>query len=400
MTDRLYYHDSYLRHFSASVVERLHWEGKPAVVLDKTAFYPTSGGQPSDHGTLGEVDVLDVVVREDDGTIVHVLRDFLSAGSVEGNVDWQRRFDHMQQHTGQHILSAAFERLLNADTVGFHLGTKVSTVDIAVPSLDMNDVAPVEGLANQIIWDNHTVSAYLVDREDVVSLNLRREPTIHGPIRLIDIQDFDLNPCGGTHVSRTGEVGLIKTTRLETRGNITRVEFLCGRRALADYRLKNDILANLAQKLTVGFWELVQAVSRLESDGKQARKELRRAREELLSLESERLVQSVVNVAGYSVVRCVWSEREVAEIRTLAQTLARSTGVVALLACVNDDRSHLCFSRAANLDLDVALLLKEACQQLDGKGGGQPHLAQGSTQLHDIARIEAVFSNVISALSE
>lgn len=400
MIDRLYYRDSYLADFSASVVERLQWGDKQAVVLDQTAFYPTSGGQPSDHGTLGGVDVLDAVVREDDGAIVHVLREAFSGGRVEGRIDWKRRFDHMQQHTGQHILSAAFERLLDADTVGFHLGAELSTVDIAVPHLEMPEVVPVEELSNQVIREDRSVASRLVSREDLASLSLRREPTVRGPIRLIEIQDFDLNPCGGTHVSRTGEIGLIKITRLENRGNTTRVEFLCGGRAYEDYRVKNNVLASLAQMLTVGYWELDQAIERLQSQGKQTRRELRRAREELLDLESEELVRSAVDVAGYSVVSHVWKEREAAEIRSLAQALAQSAGVVALLACVNDDRTHLCFSRADDLDPNVAKLLQEVCQQLGGKGGGRPHLAQGSTSLNDVARVESAIASVASMLDE
>ncbi|MCJ7737724.1 MAG: DHHA1 domain-containing protein [Anaerolineae bacterium] len=189
-------------------------------------------------------------------------------------------------------------------------------------------------------------------------------------------------------------------TRLENRGSITRVEFLCGKRALDDYRAKNNVLANLAQMLTVGYWELDQGIERLQSEGKQARRELRRAREELVYMESEELVRSAVDVADCSVVSRVWSGREAAEIRSLAQVLAQSAGVVALLACVNDDRTHLCFSRADDLDLNVAELLQEACQQLGGKGGGRPHLAQGSTSLTDVARVESVVASVASMMDE
>jgi len=399
VTERLYYSDSYMTHFSATVVERFLWHETPAVVLDRTAFYPTSGGQPSDRGVLGGVDVVDVVVREDDNAVVHVLRESLTAEHVEGSIDWRRRFDHMQQHTGQHILSAAFEQLVDADTVGFHLGAESSTVDIAVPHLDADALIPVEELANQIVWEDRSVSSRFVSREELTSLPLRREPVVDGPVRLVDIQGFDLNPCGGTHVSRSGEIGLIKVTRLEHRGDITRVEFLCGKRAFEDYRTKNSVVSRLAQMLTVGYWELDLAVSRLQAEGKKARRDLRRAREELLELEAAQLAQSAVDKAGVSVVTQVWSGREPGEVRALAQTLAQSANVVALLGSVTEERTHLCFSRADGLDLNVAEVLQEACRMLGGKGGGRPHLAQGSAPGTDVARVRSVIADLESTIS-
>ena len=410
MTERLYYADSYCIRFSAHVIERLIQEGHLAVVLDRTAFYPTSGGQPADQGTLDGTVVLDVVVREEDGAIVHVLECALPGPSspgkgdgagvgyeVEGTLDWPRRFDHMQQHTGQHVLSAAFEQVLDADTVGFHLGVGVSTVDLNVARLDLAAVTLVEELANRVVWEDRPVSARFVDFEELVTLLLRHPPSVEGPVRIVEVAGFDVNPCGGTHVARTGEIGLVKIVRLDYRGDETRVEFLCGGRALRDYRAKNAMANRLASLLTVGHWELDQAVERLRGEAKQLRRDLRRARRRLLEVEATELAEAADIYGPYRVVWRIWERREPGELRALAQELAQRPGVVALLASVGE-RTHLCFARAEGLDLDVAALLREACTQLGGKGGGRPHLAQGSAPATDEVRVEAVLASLLLSL--
>jgi alanyl-tRNA synthetase len=413
MTRRLYYTDAYCTNFSARVIEQLTWDDQPAVALDRTAFYPTSGGQPADRGMLGGVAVTDVVVREKDGAIVHVLERVLSATEVEGVLDWHRRFDHMQQHTGQHILSAAFEQMLDADTVGFHLGAEMSTVDINKARLEPAAVAPVEELANRVIWNNWTVNTRFVGQDELATLPLRRPPAVAGAVRIVEIvgsskdpaTSFDVNPCGGTHVARTGEVGLVKIVRLDYRGDETRVEFLCGERAFQDYDAKNRMSYRLASMLTVGYWELDQAVERLQAEAKQARQDLRRARRWLLKAEASELVASAVTpkTAGYRLVRKVWGGMDgfpgelPGELRALSQELARQPDVIALLAGV-DERTHLCFARGEAVDLNVAELLNDVCGRLGGRGGGQPGMAQGSAPTTDVARVETALADSLSSV--
>jgi alanyl-tRNA synthetase len=403
MTERLYYTDAYRTRFSSPVIEYLTWEGKPAVVLAHTAFYPNSGGQPADRGTLDGVEVLDVVVRDEDDAVVHVLSEPPGgfpkprATEVEGEIDWPRRFDHMQQHTGQHILSAAFEKILDADTVGFHLGADGSTVDIDVARLEPEAVTPIEELANQVIWDNRPLSTRFVDAEELDTLALRRQPVVEGPIRIVEIPDFDTNPCGGTHVTHTGEIGLIKVVGLDHRGDETRVEFLCGGRALRDYRAKNEMVSQLATTLTVGYRELDQAVERIQAEAKQLRRELRRAQKRLRHVEAQELVEAAMVCDPYRVVWKVWEGREPGEIRALAQELAQFPTVVALLASVGE-RTHVCFARAEAADLDVSTWLREACAQLGGKGGGRPNIAQGSAPAADTSQVEDVIAGLLPSL--
>jgi len=405
MTERLYYTDSYCTRFSAQVIEQLSWEGRPAVLLDRTAFYPASGGQPADRGSLGGVEVLDVVVREEDRAVVHLMERPVQGPEVQGEVDWSRRFDHMQQHTGQHILSAAFEQVMDADTVGFHLGAEASTIDVDLAHLEPEAATSVEDLANRVVWEDRRVVAYFVSPDELAELPLRRAPAVEGPLRIVEILPptegagpaFDVNPCGGTHVARTGEIGLIKIVRLDYRGDETRVEFLCGGRALRDYRVKNEGLSQLAAKLTVGYWELDRAVERLQDENKQLRRDLRRARKRLRKVEAAELAEAASEYGAHRVVQRVWRGREPGNLRALALELMERPDMVALLASVSE-RVHVCFACTEGLNLDVASLLQDACARLGGKGGGRPHLAQGSAPATDADRVEEVFADLLASL--
>jgi alanyl-tRNA synthetase len=441
MTERLYYTDSYRTRFSARVAERLTWEGHPAVILDRTAFYPTSGGQPADQGRLAGVAVHDVAVRDADNAIVHVLSAPLpevrgetpSEIQIEGLIDWPRRFDHMQQHTGQHVLSAAFEQSLDIETVGFHLGTETSTIDIDAARLAPSAATQVERLANQIVWEDRPVNVRLIEPDELAALSLRHPPVVEGPVRIVEItgppytkgsacngppqwgepeervipsskpgRSFDVNPCGGTHVARTGEIGLIKIVRLEYRGQETRVEFLCGERAWRDYLAKNEMIGTLTGMLTVGHWELDQAVERLQIETKRLRQELRRAHKRLLEVEASELAETAQAVpqgvqGPYRVVWQVLKEREPGDVRALAQELIQRPSLVALLVSV-DERTHLCFACSEGLNLDMAALLRRACASLEGKGGGRPCMAQGSAPATDVARVQEVLAGLLSFL--
>jgi alanyl-tRNA synthetase len=370
------------------------------VILDRTAFYPTSGGQPSDRGHLSGVPVLGAEVREPDGAVVHILAAPLPDDEVTGEIDWPRRFDHMQQHTGQHLLSAACEQLLDADTVSFHLGAEVSTIDLNVPRLSRQALEEVEDRVNGVIWEDRPVRAYFVRPEDVATLPLRRPPQVEGPIRLVEVagdeggRPFDLNPCGGTHVARTGEIGLLKVLRLDYRGQETRVEFVCGGRALRDYRLKNGVLQNLAAMLTVGYWELPEAVGRLQEEAKAARREARSLRERLVEVEAARLAETAVSVGPLRVARAVEENWDPADLRALAQKVAAHPGTVALVASVGGERVHLCVACAEGVPADATALLRAIAEPLGGKGGGQARFAQGSAPAAPRGRVEEILKEI------
>ncbi len=406
MTQRLYASDAYRCQFEARVVEELTWDGHPAVVLDQSGFYPESGGQPGDRGTLGDTRVIDVVEREGDGAVIHVLSDPVPGRHVEGKVDWQRRFDHMQQHTGQHILSAALEERLQAGTVGFHLGTLSSTIDLDVTGLTMEEVTGAETLANEVVWGDREIAIELADRGTLATYDVEPPGDITGPIRLLIIPGppgrgksppFDVNPCGGTHVARTGEVGTIKIVDLERRGSETRVTFVCGARALRDYREKHDTLTALTSRMTVGYWELDGAIQRLQDESRELFRTQRELRQELLDLQARQLLTTAETQGRYAVVGQVWRDRSADDLRILARKLVDYSAVVALLFSV-DDRTHYCFARAEALDLNVNELLQQACRRLGGKGGGRPDVAQGSAPATPLSDVKDLLDELLTEL--
>ena len=377
MTDCLYYDDPYLRQFHARVRQRLDINGQPAVILDRTAFYPEGGGQPCDLGHLNDVPVLDVQ-PSDEGPL-HLLAAELTTGEVHGRLDWPRRFDHMQQHTGQHILSQACIRTLSAETVGFHLGAEASTIDLDRSDVTADQLAAAEQLANRVVADNHPLSARFVDAAELATLPLRRPPQVEGPLRIVHIADFDCSACGGTHLRSTAEVGLIKIARAERhRGGTTRLTFLCAGRALADYDRKQKLLQALVGHFTTGEDELLQAAQRLTEEAKEARRALRAAQEALIAAEAGRLYAEAQEVSGLRIVTALFGpdDWDAAAVKTLATRLAGRPGCVALLGWAGD-KSQLTFTRAAGVSADVSALMRLACERIGGRGGGRPDWAQG-----------------------
>lgn len=376
---RLYYDDAYLREFSARVTERLTHEGRPAVILDRSAFYPTSGGQPNDTGTLSGVAVLDVAARKEDGAVIHVLAGELAEDDVTGLIDWPRRFDYMQHHSGQHILSQAFVQVARASTVGFHLGVDSITIDLDQPTLSDAAVAAVETLANEVVWADRPITARIIQPDDAEGVRIRKLPEhlLTGGLRVIDIDGFDVTACGGTHVARTGEIGVIKVLKLEKRGDKARVEFRCGGRALTDYREKNAITNTLAADLTCAIPEITQAIARLQEDFKAAQRTLKAATSQLIDYEAERLALTAPAVNGVRIVSGHFADRDFGDLRILATKLTQQPGIVALLA-TSGAKPQLIFARSADLKHDMNALLKAALATLpNGRGGGQAQMAQG-----------------------
>src|SRR5688500_13050091 len=242
MTQRLYYTEPYRKTFNATVVKAETVDGLSFVTLDQTAFYPTSGGQPFDTGSLGGAAVTDVIDRED-GTVVHVVSGELKVGEVvSAEIDWARRFDHMQQHTGQHVLSAAFARLFGVRTESVHMGQLSSTIDLA-REVTPSEVAKAEDDANRVVWEDRPVAIRFATAEEAASMGMRKESARTGTLRLIDVADYDLSACGGTHVERTGAIGAIAVGGSEKLRGGSRVEFLCGNRVVQRFRLWRDALS-------------------------------------------------------------------------------------------------------------------------------------------------------------
>ena len=392
MTARLYYQDPYVATFEATVVQHVRSADQLSVILDKTHFYPTSGGQPCDLGTINGVPVLDVSIQEKDGAILHLLADEIWDDHVHAEIDWSRRFDHMQQHTGQHILSAAFVRITDSETIGFHLGAEASTIDLNAKKLLPAQIEQVEELVNEIIFSNRPVRSTIVSSEQAARLPLRKQAKVLERVRIVDIGEFDLNACGGTHVSNTGQVGLLKIVGLEHRGRGLRVEFLCGWRALADYRFKNHLVNKLSNEFTVSNREIDQAISRFRHEVKALRSRMRKANTKLIEYEAGEMLRNADVQGKLRVVSAVFTERDQHEISLLAKILADQPGLVILLG-VAGDKSHILFARAQDVDRDMRLLLKAALRVLGSTaGGGRPEMAQGGGPAADEERVEQAVS--------
>jgi len=394
MTDRLYYADSYLASFTARVTARTERGGRPAVALDRSAFYPEGGGQPADRGTLNGVPVLDVQ-SDDDGTVWHTLESPLGADQVEAKVDWIRRFDHMQQHHGQHLLSAAFEELFNLKTVAFHLGADYATIDLGGDASE-DQLLAAEDRTNQVIWEDHPVQARFVTPEELAVLPLRKPPAVAGAIRVVSVQGFDHSACGGTHPRSTGVVGLLHIRRREKRGSETRIEFICGSRALRDLRKNGALLGRIAGSLTVGLDEVEDAVRRVREQEESSRKRLATVMATLLTYEAHDLLARAERVGATPVVHLIRDDLSLDEARTLARVVTGSGGLIVL--GISGDKAQMLVGRPADHALDCGKLVREVLAAFGGRGGGQPAMAQGG--IPDPNRLADAVAAAVSTIKE
>ena len=374
MTNRLYYTDPSCRRFDATVTRAFDHEGRPAVTLDRTAFYPSSGGQPFDTGRLGGTDVVDTI--DDGDEIIHVLASPLAHGaSVTGEIDWTRRFDHMQQHTGQHILSGAFETLFENLTVGFHMGAEVSTIDLARDASSAEIERGVDE-SNRIVWEDRPVSIRFVSKSEAAALSLRKEPQREGTLRLIDISGFDLCACGGTHVDRTGAIGLIAVLGAERMRGGSRLTFVCGARALRALRTYRDAVAGSVRALSVLPNELPAAIERIQDESKELRKQAKGLQDKLAEREGVRLAAAAPEIEGVRLVADVLDGWDVTGLKSLAAAATASARACVVLVTAAQPVS-IVVACSPSVSIDANAVLQQLTRRFGGRGGGKPGLAQG-----------------------
>lgn len=375
MTTRIYYSDSRSRAFDAVVDSCVPAGDRFEVRLDRTAFYPTSGGQPFDTGRIDGVPVVDVIDRDDDG-IVHVVTQPIVVGAhVQAEIDWERRRDHMEQHTGQHVLSAAFDATCGAATVGFHMGGDVSTIDLA-REVSPSEIAAAEAEANRVIREDRPVAVRIVPADEVASLRLRRESTRSGPLRVVEIQDFDQSACGGTHVARTGEIGMVAVLASERVRSGSRLTFVCGARALAALQHLRDTAADVARLLGVAPADIGAHVARVQQAARHAERNAELLRRELATFRAERWRQAAEPVGRHRVVIRTDAGQDAAELKQLAQAVAAEPGLVVVLVAAGAP-APVVVARSADVNFDAGGFMKAATAALGGRGGGRPEQAQG-----------------------
>ena len=406
MTQQLYFDDPFTLDFEAEVLESRSLDGgRFGVVLPRTYFYPTSGGQEHDTGSIGNGQILDVY--KDGDTIVHVLDRELAPGIYPAHIDRERRFRHMQHHTAQHILSASFLEVADIDSISANInGDTPSTIDLEVGTVDDETLSRAEAFANGIFFENRPVKSFYVTDTDVPNLPFRKPPKVSGRIRVVEVdgpstgsgEPFDLTPCGGTHVTQTGMIGMLKIVKTERVNQKLRVHFVAGGQALDFFQQVQSAAQGAALLLDSGLDDVVESVERLQAQMKQMQSELDSLRGVVLGVEAERMAAAAETVGEFRLVTALFENRHASELRSLADKLRRMANIVAVLASYDGEKLSLVAACADGLGVDARELLRDHLAPIGGRGGGSPTLAQGGGATNRSA-LEILFNQTKNYLS-
>ncbi len=393
--NKLFYEDTYIREFTADVIESKEKDGNFHITLDKTAFFPGGGGQFCD---LGKIDNCEVTkVYEENGVIYHVLKHKPKNNrNLKCSIDWERRQDGMHQHLGQHVLSGCFFKLFNANTVSFHLGNDVSTVDIK-GHLDEEKIRIAEQYANKVIAENIQVQSFLPQESELKQLNLRRDlPKTNEDIRVVKVGELDINACCGVHPDNTQELRMIKIKAWEKHKEGTRIEFLCGERAIEDTLKKVNVLTEICRYLSSNDEDAIKCIKNLSQQLKASLDENKRISDEIISYEMKALIEKAENIGAYFVIKYIYENRNVKQLSKLATKLAAENDTIALLAVKNGEKANLIFASSKNIKgISMKELLKDILPLIEGSGGGSDYLAQGSGRA---THVESGMCQVSSAI--
>lgn len=376
MTEKLYQIDAYKKKFKADIVSLKQKDNKYHIVLDKTYFYPKGGGQPSDRGKISKIEV--EYVYKDNEEVVHVLKEEpQEKKDLNCKIDWERRFDFMQQHTGQHLLSAVLKNDYNLNTVGFNLSEDSLRIDLDNKVSD-NQLNEVEQKVNDIIYKDISIKAIYPDQKKLNNLDLRKEPTVDDNIRVIKIAGLDYSPCGGTHLKSTGELGMVKIINVDNYKGGLRIDFVCGKRALDDYDFKNGLTTELRNLLSVPNYKIVGEVKRYKTDLKEKEDLISKLNKELLRFKAQELLSSAEKVNEVKVVKKIFTDYDYNDLQRLSDILNKKEAVVCIFAQKEQSTARLLLSRTEDLTgLDMNDIIKKPLTEIDGGGGGNSLKAQG-----------------------
>lgn len=390
MTTKLYYENPTIQTFHTKVIE----QQSDYVVLSETAFYPSGGGQPHDLGLINDIKVTNVEVIE--GQIRHFLAHPLPENTtlVKGQLDWNRRFDHMQQHAGQHILSAAFEQLFGFQTISFHLGQETVTIDLDIPDISEMQLFEAEQLANEIILENRPIETRWVTEQELSNYRLRKATSLKENIRLVIIPDFDYNACGGTHPTSTGQVRALKILHTEKQKKLVRVEFICGERILTHFHRKHQILANLISTLSAPERKITEATKSLLTQNSTLEKQIENLSSSLLAYEAKELKE---NSEG-TTITCILENRSMQELQKLAKLVIHGDPKsICFLVSNNKDKLQIVAAKGNDIELSMKDLVAHILRHINGKGGGNDQMAQGGGE--KIVSCEQLIEKAISYIS-
>ncbi|WP_340012570.1 DHHA1 domain-containing protein [Paenibacillus sp. FSL H7-0690] len=367
MTNKLYYNSTYQTDWPTRVTETIEREDGLYVLLEETAFYPHGGGQPCDLGAIQGIPVLDVISEEE--LVLHKLERLPNEESVTCQIDWNRRFDHMQQHSGQHLLSAVCLKY-NFMTLSFHLGEDYCTIDIEVPELSADQLYSIEREVNRQIYLNHNILSYFVTGEEASQLKLVKQPKVTDNIRIVEIKDVEYNACGGTHVSSTGEIGIIKLLKAEKIKGNTRIYFKCGYRALEEFNTSQQILGTLSSKFNTGKDEIIDRIEKWENEQKLLQAEIYLLKEK----NDDYVVQELLNEQAGKMIAQVFEDKSLKDLQSLANKLTSKCDLPVLLATSAENK--VVFAQNGSTEISCGAFFKAHLGSYNGKGGGSDKLAQ------------------------
>lgn len=386
----------YLREMDSKITKKEFKDKKSYLQLDKTIFYPhLAGGQPMDFGRINGLEVLDVYEEGDE--IIHVVKGEIKSNRVHMEIDWDRRFDLMQQHSGEHLLASSFYRLFNATNVGIHIGSQINTIDIVKPYLTEDEARQVEYLANKVIQSNFKVKSYTVSHDQLSKIPLRKDSSIEDEnIRIIEIDNIDYVACCGTHVSHTGEIGLIKILKWEKyKGNI-RVDFICGNRTLKDYSFKNHYINEIGTLLSARDIDVLERVKQLYTSKESVEKENKQLREELYLIKGQLLFKEAIKENGTNFIMADIEDMDSKEVNLIASNLNKNhEALIQIYSIRNETIGQFLVTRSDDLDINLKEIFEEVTKKIIVKGGGSPQLIQGASSLTILDKVVDVFKNQI-----
>ncbi len=395
MTHKLYMENPYLKEIEARIVEKKNRDNKYYIKLNRTIFYPhLSGGQPGDKGTINGYEVIETL--EDNGDIIHVVEENINGVDVHIKIDWDNRWDMMQQHSGQHLLSYSFDKLFNGKTVGFYIGKDYVYIDIDNEHITESEIKQVELFSNKIIQSNFQIKSYFANDAELSKLPLRKDPSVSSNIRIVEIDSLDYSPCGGTHLYNTGELGLIKIRKWEHNKGNTRVEFVCGNRAFKDYSWKHDYIKDIALLLSSKDIDILDKVNKIYNAKEELEKDNRKMKGELYEYKSKDLLSRVKDINGIKYIMVEPENMDFKDISYISTYLNNSNEkLVQLYGIFNDSEGQFFVSRSKDLDFDLRDILKDISKEYEIKGGGSPNSVQGGSNSENLKSIIELFYNKI-----
>lgn len=391
MTNKLYLENPYLKEIDSRIIDKIYIDGKYYITLNRTIFYPhLSGGQPGDKGTINGIEVSEVY--EEGLNIIHVVKENIHSDKVSLSIDWENRLDNMQQHTGQHLLSASFYKLYNGETIGFHIGKDYVYIDVALPDLSQDEVKKIETYTNRIISLNFPIQSFFVEKDKMNTIPLRKDTKINSNIRIVEIENVDFSPCAGTHLRSTGEIGLIKIRKWEKyKGNI-RIEFICGSRALNDYDWKNNAIKDISLLLSSKDKDVYDKVKILFNQKEDLEKKNRKLNDELNKFKAEKLLSNSLKLKNISFVSNLFDDMDLKDMSAIASNLDNYPSVVQIFGGKLDDIGQFIISKSKDVNIDLKEIFAGIAENNEIKGGGSPNRVQGSCSLVDLKNILDLFS--------